>query len=409
MSNKDKYTYEILLDKSKFYTIKEFTDIYGPKYKVQIANALVVKDHDLFKKYKKENLISIPEYELIASKNLLLDLINNKGMFLYLISNINNISGIMVEILEFDNSGNLLDNIVISKVDLVRLLNQLNPNEIRTITFLPMLEGLTTVKSLQKKYRDEVRTFYIDGKIIEEKVINLINILLMSEQQFIEFIKSEARKKELCYMLVDFIERERILNKYILSDEQYRRYHSIKNNKLIDTEAINKDIKMKDCDSVDKGIIDNIRLNQELIDYIYQNMPQIYSPIEQVVYIYIKLIDLFIFKQDKQELLVIDYQDSRVLDNSKFILIMAKLIDNLKISYKLSKNIYENKNDVLYMRIDEYLLEVKPILANLTTFKIEDIFNNINLKNQNEDTRRKFEELVYKVFNEQNENTLKKN
>ena len=231
----------------------------------------------------------------------------------------------------------------------------------------------------------------------------------MSEQQFVEFIKSEARKKELCYMLVDFIERERILNKYILSDEQYRRYHSIKNNKLIDTEAINKDIKMKDCDSVDKGIIDNIRLNQELIDYIYQNMPQIYSPIEQVVYIYIKLIDLFIFKQDKQELLMIDYQDSRVLDNSKFILIMAKLIDQLKISHKLSKNIYENKNDVLYMRIDEYLLEVKPILANLTTFKIEDIFNNINLKNQNEDTRRKFEELVYKVFNEQNENTLKKN
>ena len=54
MSNKDKYTYEILLDKSKFYTIKEFTDIYGPKYKVQIANALIIKDHDLFKKYKKE-------------------------------------------------------------------------------------------------------------------------------------------------------------------------------------------------------------------------------------------------------------------------------------------------------------------------------------------------------------------
>lgn len=406
MSNKDKYTYEILLDKSKFYTIKEFTDIYGPKYRVQIANALVVKDHDLFKKYKKENLISIPEYELIASKNLLIDLINNKGMFLYLISNINNISGIMVEILEFDNKGNLLDNIVISKVDLVRLLNKLNPSEIKTITFLPMLEGLTTVKSLQKKYHEQIRTFYIDGELIEEKVINLINILLMSDEEFEYFLKNNPRKKELCYMLVDFIERERILNKYILSDEQYRRYQSIKDNKSIDKEAINKDLKMKDRDGADKGIIDKISLNQELIDYLYQDMPQTYSSIEKVIYIYLKLIDLFVFNQDKKELLRIDYKDSKILEINKFILIMAKLIDNLKISYKLSNNIYEN--DVLYMRIDEYLLEIKPIMTNITTFKIEDLFININLKNQNEETRKKFKELVFKIFAEQNENILKR-
>lgn len=406
MSNKDKYTYEILLDKSKFYTIKEFTDIYGPKYRVQIANALVVKDHDLFKKYKKENLISIPEYELIASKNLLIDLINNKGMFLYLISNINNISGIMVEILEFDNKGNLLDNIVISKVDLVRLLNKLNPSEIKTITFLPMLEGLTTVKSLQKKYHEQIRTFYIDGELIEEKVINLINILLMSDEEFEYFLKNNPRKKELCYMLVDFIERERILNKYILSDEQYRRYQSIKDNKSIDKEAINKDLKMKDRDGADKGIIDKISLNQELIDYLYQDMPQTYSSIEKVIYIYLKLIDLFVFNQDKKELLRIDYKDSKILEINKFILIMAKLIDNLKISYKLSNNIYEN--DVLYMRIDEYLLEIKPIMTNITTFKIEDLFVNINLKNQNEETRKKFKELVFKIFAEQNENILKR-
>lgn len=406
MSNKDKYTYEILLDKSKFYTIKEFTDIYGPKYRVQIANALVVKDHDLFKKYKKENLISIPEYELIASKNLLIDLINNKGMFLYLISNINNISGIMVEILEFDNKGNLLDNIVISKVDLVRLLNKLNPSEIKTITFLPMLEGLTTVKSLQKKYHEQIRTFYIDGELIEEKVINLINILLMSDEEFEYFLKNNPRKKELCYMLVDFIERERILNKYILSDEQYRRYQSIKDNKSIDKEAINKDLKMKDRDGADKGIIDKISLNQELIDYLYQDMPQTYSSIEKVIYIYLKLIDLFVFNQDKKELLRIDYKDSKVLEINKFILIMAKLIDNLKISYKLSNNVYEN--DVLYMRIDEYLLEIKPIMTNITTFKIEDLFVNINLKNQNEETRKKFKELVFKIFAEQNENILKR-
>lgn len=406
MSNKDKYTYEILLDKSKFYTIKEFTDIYGPKYRVQIANALVVKDHDLFKKYKKENLISIPEYELIASKNLLIDLINNKGMFLYLISNINNISGIMVEILEFDNKGNLLDNIVISKVDLVRLLNKLNPSEIKTITFLPMLEGLTTVKSLQKKYHEQIRTFYIDGELIEEKVINLINILLMSDEEFEYFLKNNPRKKELCYMLVDFIERERILNKYILSDEQYRRYQSIKDNKSIDKEAINKDLKMKDRDGADKGIIDKISLNQELINYLYQDMPQTYSSIEKVIYIYLKLIDLFVFNQDKKELLRIGYKDSKVLEINKFILIMAKLIDNLKISYKLSNNIYEN--DVLYMRIDEYLLEIKPIMTNITTFKIEDLFININLKNQNEETRKKFKELVFKIFAEQNENILKR-
>lgn len=406
MSNKDKYTYEMLLDKSKFYTIKEFTDIYGPKYRVQIANALVVKDHDLFKKYKKENLISIPEYELIASKNLLIDLINNKGMFLYLISNINNISGIMVEILEFDNKGNLLDNIVISKVDLVRLLNKLNPSEIKTITFLPMLEGLTTVKSLQKKYHEQIRTFYIDGELIEEKVINLINILLMSDEEFEYFLKNNPRKKELCYMLVDFIERERILNKYILSDEQYRRYQSIKDNKSIDKEAINKDLKMKDRDGADKGIIDKISLNQDLIDYLYQYMPQTYSSIEKVIYIYLKLIDLFVFNQDKKELLRIDYKDSKILEINKFILIMAKLIDNLKISYKLSNNIYEN--DVLYMRIDEYLLEIKPIMTNITTFKIEDLFININLKNQNEETRKKFKELVFKIFAEQNENILKR-
>ena len=406
MSNKDKYTYEMLLDKSKFYTIKEFTDIYGPKYRVQIANALVVKDHDLFKKYKKENLISIPEYELIASKNLLIDLINNKGMFLYLISNINNISGIMVEILEFDNKVNILDNIVISKVDLVRLLNKLNPSEIKTITFLPMLEGLTTVKSLQKKYHEQIRTFYIDGELIEEKVINLINILLMSDEEFEYFLKNNPRKKELCYMLVDFIERERILNKYILSDEQYRRYQSIKDNKSIDKEAINKDLKMKDRDSADKGIIDKISLNQELIDYLYQDMPQTYSSIEKVIYIYLKLIDLFVFNQDKKELLRIGYKDSKVLEINKFILIMAKLIDNLKISYKLSNNVYEN--DVLYMRIDEYLLEIKPIMTNITTFKIEDLFVNINLKNQNEETRKKFKELVFKIFAEQNENILKR-
>ena len=408
MSSKDEYPYETLLDKSKFYSKKEFIDIYGPKYTVQIANALIIKDHELFKKYKKENLISIPEYELIASKTLLLDLINTKAMFFYLMSNINNISGIMVEILEFDNNGNLLDNIVISKVDLVRLLNKLNPNEIKTITFLPMLEGLTTVKSLQKKYREQVRTFYIDGELIEEKVINLINILLMSDQEFKDFIVNEPRVKELCFMLVDFIERERILNKYILDENQYCRYQSIKNNKLIDKEAINKDLKMKDRDSASKGIIHDISINQDLIDYIYRDMPQTYSSIEQVVYTYIKLIDLVLFNQDKKELLKIDYKDSNIFEINQFILIMAKLVDRLNVSYKLSKNIYENKNEVLYMRIDEYLLEIKPINLDLVSFKIDDIFMNIKLKNQNDDTRKKFEDLVFKVFVEQIENTPKR-
>ena len=47
-------------------------------------------------------------------------------------------------------------------------------------------------------------------------------------------------------------------------------------------------------------------------------------------------------------------------------------------------------------------------MTNITTFKIEDLFVNINLKNQNEETRKKFKELVFKIFAEQNENILKR-
>ena len=91
--------YEKLLDKDVFYTREEVEKQYGQSIKKNIALSLVVKDEKIFLEYKEKDLIVINESEnKRVSKKLIHDLLNDEGMYKYLLLNLNNDLGVAARI-----------------------------------------------------------------------------------------------------------------------------------------------------------------------------------------------------------------------------------------------------------------------------------------------------------------------
>ena len=424
-----KYTdYEKYLDKDVFYMRDELLE-ENPDIRLFVRNSLLMKDERTFNLYKNCNKMNVNKRgeEYSISTNLLYDLIQQQGMYMYLLSLLNNDDTIAVSI-QLYKEGKQVDVLNVSKIELITAYQSLlkDPNnrlsELEKIRLVIVLSH-TNENVCMNYYEDDTYRCFIDGKQYELPVRYLLNILLCSNKEYKKFLNDTNSpiytREVVAYMLRNFIEKEDIFHKYVFEDKVYDRYDELVSYKVIDFESINKLNKSDDIDEEGNTILDDIDLNPEFIDKVLNDMDITYDKLEQAIYVYIRLCDLLSYDGDNlvgnhdesldtsyklREISHIDMNNNKVI-SYQFILIYAKILKQLGIKYSTHLNSMMNYNypeSSLEFKSGEYLAEVvvsdNTIKNDMSMVKIGEIINGIRSNNSNKMTNKKFEETVYSIY-----------
>ena len=181
--------YEKLLDKDVFYTREEVEKQYGQSIKKNIALSLVVKDEKIFLEYKEKDLIVINESEnKRVSKKLIHDLLNDEGMYKYLLLNLNNDLGVAARI-DFIIDQESIVSIKITRKEFINALNQINDELSRKEQMRSaIIKSSWRQFSCEQRYRNATYNLFIDNTSLEIPVNTLIRIFTLSDENFKSFL-----------------------------------------------------------------------------------------------------------------------------------------------------------------------------------------------------------------------------
>lgn len=420
-----KMQYEKFLSTTAFWTLDEIVAEYGSTYKKNFANSLILKDENLFNSYKNEDLIivSIQDEEKSISKILIHDMLSQEGMYKYLQTNLDNSLGIALRIDYIIDKDTFLS-IKITRAELIEALNsiadELNQKEkIRSAAVKNSLH----LFSCQQKYRNYDHTCFIEGNECTIPASTLINILTMDDASFQFFIDGKVnykyKKEYIAYSLVDFVERERIFIKYVLPENVYKRYKDIKNYSLIDFESLNKNRVKNDINEDGESILDKVEISEELMVKLDEQKDDSYSKMELAIYYYLKLCEILTFNSEYYLTQNLDLSteeldnismitpDNNQVTTYEFLLLFAKILSNLNIDFSFDQTIFAgiiNGSQKLTFKYGEYLVALNSLdrigKSDLTNVKVNDKISNLVCFNKNEVTRKKFNELTEKIYND---------
>ena len=416
--------FENLLPRESFYRNSEIIKEYGSSYIHFVKNSLLVKDKRLFAEYKtgEQFIIETEEGTKSISKKLLLDILSMDGMYRYVLNNMNNEISVAVRVDLFED-GRITDSIQVSRGDLTNFFAQINE---RTLTFsqkmrITTFKHLTSFHVVTKKYENEIHTAVIDGEEVSINVGELLMLLSMSEDKFNQFVYGnnpyKYTKEVMLYLLNDFIKRNRILEKYNIGGKILERYRAIEEQKVIDYESINKNLKANDTDLLGNSLIEGIVINDELYQELTKYIKPVYSNLEKALHIYTRLCELLTYDQGyyaanyKDEAKTVENISNVTLDNTditnyEFLLIYTSLLRKLGIRYTLDNKLLGGNPDeaTITFRSGEYLVKVNCIgtslNTDLTNAKINAPLEGIVCINKHETSKLKFEELFYKIVSE---------
>lgn len=418
------FDYEKFLDRDLFYTHEEVANEYGHSIKKNIASSLVLKSEDLFLEYKNNDLIEVDELEhKSVSKKLIHDLLSDEGMYRYLQNNLSNDLGIAARI-DYIIDLKSVASIKLTRREFIEALNQMS-GELSQHELMrsAVIRSSWVLFSCEQRYRNTLHRTFINDSCLDIPASVLIRILSCNEDEFNKFINGDINfgyaKEILAYALVDFVERERILIKYVFPKNVIDRYENIKNYSLIDFESINKNRIKNDLNEYGESIIDKIELSSELKDYMNAEIADTYSNLEKAIYYYIKLCEVFslddnYYLSTSQSLLEehtnTDNINSKTPSNNKvamydFLSIYASILSELKIDFTLNQTLMnggEVGSNLLTFKYGEYLVSISslanPSESDLTNVKINDRLTNITSINKNKVTKAKFKELTERIY-----------
>ncbi|MCX4364765.1 MAG: hypothetical protein OSJ70_03230 [Bacilli bacterium] len=439
--------YEDYLDHNLFYTKSEFLSEYGDSYNVYANNTLIMKDEELFKKYKESELMHFRTqmgYSTV-SKNLLLDLLTKEGLSQYLLMHMNDDQGIVIR-MSLVKDGEIKDYLAITRATLAKAIGDFSkeisvkiPNKVQMR--MALLTNLSTVYSLKQNYANEIHSCVVDGDICEISCLDLYDILNRNDEEYKKFLEEDKDmtfivngeektypKRVVTYMLINFIEQQRILEKYLLPEIALKRYIELHSYTQIDYESINKYEKTNDDYDNGISISEMINLDENLENAVLEGMNPTYSLLEKAIYIYYKLCELLSYDQEyyaanqkgneAERHCDINRINSINLENNEvvcyeFIAIYSYFLRKLGIKYTVDNAVqdeYGKGHSTISFKVGEYLItadSTRSILSNdMTSAKIGAPLIGMRLTNKNYATRNKFLETYNKVM-EDIQNTKK--
>lgn len=434
-------SYENFLDKSKYYTQKEFLDEYGESYKVYAANTLLIKDEELFNIYKNEELLTLQTQRnnTAVSQKLILDFLTDEGLNKYLFNHMTDDKGIVIR-MSLVKDGQIGDSIIVHRATLSKAIYEIQQSikgkiPPKVLMRMAAITKASTAYSLNQVYSNEIHTCLVDGEICEIPCLDLYNILNKNEMEFNQFISEDEDvefnvlgenkkypKRVVVYMLVDFIESKRILENYVIPEIALSRYITLYNGDFIDYESINKNEKTNDDYFYGISISDLIHLDSQLEEEVLNDMHPTYSLLEKAIYIYYKLCELLSCDQeyyaanqhveDAEKHFDINRINNVTLLNNEvlwyeFIAIYAYFLKKLGIKYTVNNVIqdeYGESHSTISFKVGEYLVTADSTISvlqnDMTSAKINDRLTGMRLTNENATTRNKFVETYNKVVSD---------
>lgn len=410
--------YERFLDRSRFYTESEFTEMYGLNYRIFLNHDLLIKDEISFNRYKMSEptlTSTIQGNQTTVSKTLLIDLLNNEGMYQYLFQNMDNDFGNVVRISLFKDDAKV-DSIIISRAVLSDLLLALPKEELseKEQMRIALITNVSTLNSLRMKYRDDIHFGIIDEESVSIPSLALFNVLTMSKEKYNSFLENDTidlyydgkthtySTRVVAYMIVSFMERERILAKYLIPDAVYHRYIDLKNLKAIDFESINKNEKSNDYTKDGISRADLVNLSDDITSILDSDIPKTSSNLEKAILKYIRLLSVLEYDQEYFSSNKLEMQDnldkvknitleSNIVTPKDILVIMTYIFKKLDIKYTV------DGNKVLF-KYGEYVLELDlsddALLKDFAAVKSGEQITSIRCINVNAITKKKFDDYM---------------
>lgn len=413
-------SYEKYLDKNRFYTDDELKEIFDKNFKNIFGSSLVLKDFDDYKKYSPDNLsdeetisITIDGEEKRISKYLIKDLIEDEGMYRYLLSNMDNGLGIAAKIVFVAEDRYYC--IKLLRVEFASSLAKIgadyesnNSFNVKINMRIGLIQSLATEKSLIAKSYGDNKLFEVgvDGKKVilpEEYIVKLL--VMGNKKDFLcELDKDKYgySKEIICYCIVQYVERNRILYKYLLSRKTSNFYKRLKNYEIVDFESLNKNRISNVYNGLDEdtNILDTVSIPEFVVD-LMNNFPHSnYSPLEKALYLYIEL--SYSYSKYLEES---DIKDESSTNN--FILIFASILSSLGISFTVNQNVIADvrlNNNKLTFSSGEFMCSIDAIkeinLEDIMCNKINDEYLVLTSSNTSLVSKIKFRELTKKIYSD---------
>ena len=432
----DKYSYEFLLPSEYFYMRDEIIK-NNPEFQLLISDSLVMKNKDKYNEYKECNLKQVKVNDKVSyvSESLLHDVLFNDGMFKYLVSSLDVDSEIAISLLLFEDE-QIIDNIKITKAELVNAIKELDIYNLPSIiqTRIALIIAMTNTKVCFNKYTDETYKCIIDNEEVEIHSVDLVRLLTCSEREFNSFItnntNSKLSKHVVAYMLIDFVIKEGIFDKYVFDEMTYQRFNNLKSYRSLDFESVNKLNKSDDVDLNGKSLLREFSINPELRECVMEGLKPTYSKLESSIYIYLKLCDILTYDEDVfasqsknekigshqnlSDIYFITPTNNKIVSH-EFMLIYAKFLKEIGIKYSLSLDSiggFSNSKSTIRFKDGEYLVFIdlfEDVIKNdVSMIKIGGSLNCIRSYNTNEITKAKFNETLYKVYSDYNKTKERK-
>lgn len=293
------------------------------------------------------------------------------------------------------------DDIIIKKVyspiSILMGINNLNKELPNKFAFnIPPLLNKIDFKKYISKNKNKIFCCKIDNSLEEIKYFDLTKIIL-DRYEFDDFLnkpKNDCRKQ--VFLLKEFMKQERIFISYLLSNENLDFYKFLI--QKYDTEAFNKNAVSNFKYS------EKCKLNRNFEFYLLNiNTDNI---LKKVIYVYLNIIttlkydyeeiDSKIIKKHKDftRIECIDKNNNRVA-NYEFSLIFAKCLEKLNLNF-------DYNDDFIIVRINKYILKFKSISLKYNNDKLSifDFLKEIELLNNNENSKKEYNIVVNEIFKE---------
>ena len=330
---------------------------------------------------------------------------NNTGIYIYL------------------NTGNLvsIDDRVsfIKTLEYMNNINLLNKREIKKLNYL---KSYISYNSLIKKVKNRDLVYSYKEKTKKCSCDIVIDLLNKDSNYFKKMLEKKSHKKEYEEILILFL----YFIKKHLNEYNYELPKHVKENISFIYEKA-KDLKFKKGISFESKpeYMNCIEINEEFKEHIFSDIPDDFTKLEKAFYIYLKLCNIFTYDvisvnglksninhEDIGRIKEID-KDNNVILCYEFIVIYAKILDELKINYRINgKPIYGRGHTNITMEYNNSTIMVEPtrgvIDCDLTNAKIGILLDGFIPSTDDEKEKNIIDKSIQKVYKYVEENYNKK-
>lgn len=384
---------------------------------MEIKNCLKLtnKEYIEYHNGKKIEYVSNLGKECIIGEKILKEFISNDNFFEYFNDVINDNKFNLTA--SYNVEGNRInEGISITCSDALYLLSKMEDLNEKEKNRLEALKDRCSIKRMREKFKDHEFKIEVDGKYYTFKSIDLLKIFFSKEDKFQDYIKNSQLLgvdiKLTMYAIRKLIKKEKILERYHFPRIFAKRYHLLKEQQLVDYQAINA--------FDENDIIYDFSINDKLKKSIYKGMNKNYSDVEKSVYLYIKLCKMFSydpefylydqkganakFHEDISRLSKITSGDDLIVCY-EFNALYSKLLEELNIKYRLnirSSLVYGGGHANLDYIVDKFIVFADSVTSistgDLVNVKLNQKLEGLKCLNKSRQTREEFDGIVKRIY-----------